>query len=122
MVHYGPQYLYARDSDGGMSELVNGARTALLLASSNLCGSGRFSNVLNYGGCLCLTYEPTCTEVVEPILALDSREYSGSGSWQNLGTGGATLAAAPGATTAAPTWRDWNGENYMTLPGVASNN
>jgi hypothetical protein len=61
MTYYGSQFLYTGDANGGASELINGARTSALMTAANLCGPGRFTNIVANGGCDALLVEPVCT-------------------------------------------------------------
>lgn len=60
MTTYHQQLLYLADPDGNPAELINGARLAHNLEAAAMCGSGQFSNVLDYAGCEALAWEPAC--------------------------------------------------------------
>lgn len=58
---------------------------------------------------------------VAPVAYWDTRNYSGSGSLLNQGTGGSALdLALPGGTN-NPLWLAYAGEKYASLPGIAAN-
>ena len=60
MTTYHQQLLYLADPDGNPAELINGARLAHNLEAAAMCGSGQFSNVLDYAGCGNRRASPTC--------------------------------------------------------------
>lgn len=60
MTSYPNQFLYMADADGCPREIVNGARAAYNMEVAGLCGSGRFTNVLEDMGCAALSWAPVC--------------------------------------------------------------
>jgi hypothetical protein len=54
------QWLYVKDGEDGVVELFNGARTAWYLENMQLPGSGRISDVLDFGGCEAYAFVPPC--------------------------------------------------------------
>lgn len=78
MPSYPAQVLYTADANGYPCELINGSRTADLMAGPTGCG-GLFSNVLEDMGCAASAFVPVC--ITNVLTAMQSNFNGGITGW-----------------------------------------